>query len=376
MKKIFSLICMATLALSFVACSDDDKMGEQYNRASTISVVKSDVLFSASAGTGTVVVKADGPISFSTASDWCKANALNDSTIEVSVENNEQNNSRASLLTIKSGIDSVNVTVQQQGFYLQSDMGTAVAFGDMESRKAYAFNTNGAPVISSSVDWLSASIDGDSLVVTTTANESGHLRQGYVKYTFGEFKDSVLVSQYDLDADIAGTYYLAYTNGSTGETNAVYAQLGADENGNLALNLSQLGFIVPVDFDKVSCQLAVHSGSYVGDYPYDESTTYIVGTVLGSSTAGYITYSSAVTFSAQFQYDEEDGTYAMFEDDGSWTHPVDYLAFYAFTSKEFTSKTRVGSLMVMFNPYLLKLDESANAKKLRFSAPALNVLKK
>mgnify|MGYP004523089357 CR=1 FL=1 len=376
MKKIFSLICMATLALSFVACSDDDEVGAQYNRASTISVVKSDVLFSASAGTGTVVVKADGPISFSTASDWCKANALNDSTIEVSVENNEQNEGRASLLTIKSGIDSVNVTVQQQGFYLQSDMGTAVAFGDKASVESFAFNTSGAPVVSSTAEWLSASIEGDSLVISTSANESGHLRQGYVKYAFGEFKDSVLVSQYDFDADIAGTYYLAYTNRSTGKTNAVYAQLGADENGSLALDLPQLGFTVPVDFNKASCQLAVHSGAYVGDYPYDESTTYIVGTVLGSSAAGYITYSSSVTFSAQFQYDEEDGTYAMFEDDGSWTRPVDYLAFYAFTSKEFTSKTRVGSLMVMLNPYLLKLDESENAKKLHFSAPAMNVLKK
>ena len=94
MKKIFSLICMATLALSFVACSDDDEVGAEYNRASTISVVKSDVLFSASAGTGTVVVKSQGPITFSSASDWCKATALNDSTVQVSVDNNETNNGR------------------------------------------------------------------------------------------------------------------------------------------------------------------------------------------------------------------------------------------------------------------------------------------
>lgn len=373
MKKIFSLICMATLALSFVACSDDDEVGAEYNRASTISVVKSDVLFSASAGTGTVVVKAQGPITFSSASDWCNATALNDSTVEVSVDNNEANTGRSSLLTIKSGVDSVNVTVQQQGFYLQSDMGTAVALGDEASRGAYAFNTSGAPIVSSTADWLSASIEGDSLVVAATANETGHLRQGYVKYTFGEFQDSVLVSQYDFAKDIAGLYYLAYTQ-SSGKQGAVYAQLGTAKDGSLLMVLPQLDFTIPVTMNE-KCQLSVAAGSYIGDYQADEATTYHVGTVLGNATEGYHTWSPSVTYSAAFQYDEEDGTYAMFEDNGSWNYPVEYLSLYAFNSTTFTSAARVGNLLVMFDPYLLKID-AAGAKKMSFSAPVLDSLKK
>ncbi len=375
MKKIFSLICMSVFALSFVACSNDDEVGAEYNRISTISVVKSDVLFTANAGTGAVVVKADGPITFSCASEWCKAVALNDSTLEVSVENNEDNNSRASLLTIKSGVDSVNVTVQQQGFYFQSDMGTALACSDAGTRKAFALNSNGIPSVSTTESWLSAQLEADSIVVTTKANATGHIRKGYVKYQFGEFKDSVLVSQYDFDTDIAGSYYLAYTNRSTGKLNAVAAQLGTDEKGNVTLVLPQFGFTIPVTLDKSTCQLSVVGGSYVGDYQVDENTTYAVGTVLGSSSTGYITWSQSISYSAPFQYDAEDGTYALFEDDGVWSYPVDYLALYAFSSTEFSSKTRVGSLMVMLEPYLLKQDASG-AKKISFASFAKNGLNK
>ncbi len=361
MKKIFSLVCMATLALSFVACSDDDEVGAEYNRASTISVVKSDVLFSASAGVGTVVVKAQGPITFACASEWCKATALNDSTVQVAVDNNEDNNGRSSLLTIKSGVDSVNVAVHQQGFYLQSDMGTAVSFGDEASRESYAFNTSGTPIVSSTANWLSASIEGDSLVVSAMANETGHLRQGYVKYTFGEFQDSVLVSQYDFAQDIAGLYYLAYTQAS-GTQAATYAQIGLAEDGSIAMTLPQLDFTIPLTFNKATCQLSVAGGSYIGDYQADEATTYYIGTVLGCSSTGNYTWSKSVTYSAAFQYDDENGTYAMFEDDGSWSYPVDYLWLYAFNSTTFSSASRVGSLVRMYDPYLLKVEENG-AKK-------------
>ena len=374
MKKIFSLICMATLALSFVACSDDDEVGAEYNRASTISVVKSDVLFSASAGTGTVVVKSQGPITFSSASDWCKATALNDSTVQVSVDNNETNSGRSSLLTIKSGVDSVNVTVQQQGFYFQSDMGTAVSLANGASREAFALNTNGKTVVSTTADWLTASVENDSVVVSSAVNETGHMRQAYVKYSFGEFKDSVLVSQYDFAEDIAGTYYLAFTNASTGKTSAFQANLVADEAGKLSLILPDLGFTIPVNFDAASCKLSIAAGSYIGDYQVDENTIYNMGIVLGDSEAGYITWSPSVTYSAAF-HNDEDGTYAEFENDGSWTYNVNYLSLYAFSSKEFTGDTRIGGLMNMIAPYLLKIDASGARKKMNVATPKLSIMK-
>ena len=99
-----------------------------------------------------------------------------------------------------------------------------------------------------------------------------------------------------------------------------------------------------------------------------------MGVVLGDSEAGYITWSPSVTYSAAF-HNDEDGTYAEFENDGSWTYNVDYLSLYAFSSKEFTSKTRVGGLMNMIAPYLLKIDASGARKKMNVATPKLSIMK-
>ena len=198
-------------------------------------------------------------------------------------------------------------------------------------------NTNGKTVVSTTADWLTASVENDSVVVSSAANETGHMRQAYVKYTFGEFKDSVLVSQYDFAEDIAGTYYLAFTNASTGKTSYLNANLVADEAGKLSLILPDLGFTIPVTFDATSCKLSIAAGSYIGDFQADENTIYNMGIVLGDSEAGYITWSPSVTYSAAF-HNDEDGTYAEFENDGSWTYNVDYLSLYAFSSKKFTKE--------------------------------------
>lgn len=373
MKKIFSLICMATLALSFIACSDDDEVGAEYNRASTISVVKSDVLFSASAGTGTVVVRSQSPISFVSSSEWCKATALDDSTLQVAVDDNASNIGRSSQITIKAGVDSVNVTVQQQGFYVQSDMSTGATFGDEACRKAYAFSTSGTPTVTSTVDWLSASIEGDSLVVSSTANETGHLRKGYVKYTFGDYKDSVQVTQFDFDTDLAGNYYLAYSddNGKLRALLGVLQQSGDD----YVLSLPQLDFNIPVAFDAVNHQLTISAGSYVGDYTYG-GTVYPTYTILGSSEAGYMTWAKSVKYAATFDYDEEDGvTVAEFGDVGSWQYAVDYLELYLFKSKTLNSDNRFGAIVSMYNPFLQKMDDVAGARKRSFAAPKLSIMK-
>lgn len=364
---------MATFALSFVACSDDGEVGAEYNRASTISVVKSDVLFSANAGTGTVVVRSQNPISFKSSSEWCKATALNDSTLQVAVDVNESNIGRSSQITIKAGVDSVNVTVQQQGFYLQSDMSTGAVFGDEASRKAFAFSFSGTPTITSTVDWLSASIEGDSLVVNVTDNETGHMRKGYVKYTFGSYKDSVQVAQYDFDKDLAGNYYFAYYNAS----GKLYYFLGKlqQSGGDYVLSIPQLGFDIPVAFDAVNHQITISAGSYIGDYNTGE-TSYPTYTILGSSEAGYLTYTTSVEYTATFEYDEEEGvTFAEFADVGSWTYTIDYLQFYCFESKPLVWANRVGSIVIMYDPFLEKMDDSAGVRKNSFAPAKLPILK-
>ena len=355
MKKIFSILCMLALTLSFVACSDDNDEGAAYNRPSTISVVKSDVLFSANAGTGYIQVNAQSPISVEGANDWCSAQVVGDSTIQVSVNNNASIDGRTCKLTVKSGVDSVNVAVQQQGFVFSLQDGTTtIVSGDAATTKRLGLKTNGTPVVETSADWVVASIESDSLKLDLTANTTGHLRQAYVKITFGEFADSIQVSQYDFKKDLAGDYYLAYYN-QKGKLYALQAEL-SQVGGSYQLTLPDIGSTLPVTFAPNTCKLTITAGTYMGPFDNQGTTLYLYA-LLGNSTTGYMYFGTA-QMSAPFAYDDENGTVAMFD-----TSVYDYLSFYAFTEKQMTEDGMAGALAYLFNPFLMKLEDSEAAKQ-------------
>lgn len=367
MKKIFSLVCMAAMTLSFMACSDDDDTGAAYTRTSSISVVKSDVLFSAKAGTGSVTVKAGGPLQVVDTCSWCKVTATSDSTVSVAVDNNESKLGRSSLLTIKSGVDSVNVTVQQEGFVFQTGMGTVAAFGDDAVEQSFSMTCNGDPQITSTEDWLAVTTRNDSLVVSAKENNTGHIRSGYIKFAFGELKDSVLVNQYDFDKDLAGNYYFAYYNANGRLT--YFASQFLESEGKYFLTLPDVGLSLPVTFDEKSCKVTFAAGSYMGDFAQGDETFHIYS-ILGNSEAGFETWSTSVSMAASFYSDEEGNTLAEFEDTGSWRYEVDYLSLQAFSDMSPSADTRVGALTNMYYPFLQKMDDASGARSQKFSAPA------
>lgn len=355
MKKIFSILCMLALTLSFVACSDDNDEGAAYNRPSTISVVKSDVLFSANAGTGYIQLNAQNPISVEGMNDWCNAQIVGDSTVEVSVNNNASINGRACQLVVKSGVDSVNVTVQQQGFVFSLQDGTtSIASGDAATTKRLGLKTNGTPFVETSADWVTATIEEDSLKLDLASNATGHLRQAYVKISFGEFSDSIKVSQYDFKKDLAGDYYLAYYNQS-GKLYAMQAELAQIGSG-YQLTFPSAGLTLPVSFDSSSCQLTITAGTYMG--PFDnEGTTLYIYALFGNASTGNL-YINGQKMSAPFEYNDEDGTIAGFD-----SSVYDYLSFYAFEDKQITQEGMAGALAYMFSPFLMKLDDAEAAKQ-------------
>lgn len=330
MKKILSLISLAILMLSFVACSDDDNVGAAYNRASTISVVKSDVLFSATAGTGSVEVKTDGPITLSKTSDWCTATVTDEpGKIQVAVDDNMTINGRSCVLTIKSGVDSVNVTVQQEGFafQIQSDSKEVMLTNDDASHISYGLVRNASPRVSTNADWLKVEMTEDSLIINAEANATGHLREGYVKYEYGDMKDSIRITQYDFAKDIAGSYRLRFTYDNGKNWCNLKANL-YQEDGNYFLEFPSYKWKLPVTFDSQACQLRVTGGHQVGTYTSGGKTTYVFS---GTYTSGGAFYNEAYgAMIASFTYDAAKRTCATFVDDGSFTYAVKYWAFYYF----------------------------------------------
>ena len=356
MKKIFSILCMLAMTLSFVACSDDNDEGAAYNRPSSISIVKSDVLFSANAGTGYVQVSTGAPLIVEGGNDWCDAKVVSDSTVEVSVNNNEGIDGRSCILTLKSGVDSVNVTVQQQGFIFSlTGVTSALSCGDAATTKRFALKTNGTPSVVADADWVIASIVEDSLQIGVKANATGHLRQANVKISFGEFTDSIKVSQYDFKKDIAGDYYLAYYD-ADGKLSAFSAELTTSGN-QYTMTLPELGLTLPVNFDEKACQLNIAAGSYMGPFSSQGTTLYIYA-LLGSMTTGNLTWSPALKLYADFSYSDDEGTMAYFDTTGTYN----YLSFFVFSDKTLSGDTALGYLENLFSPFLMKIDDAAAAK--------------
>lgn len=144
-----------------------------------------------------------------------------------------------------------------------------------------------------------------------------------------------------------------------------------DVEGNYALDLPQLGLSVPVAFDESTFKLSIYAGHNLGVFQ-----KYNTVSILGDSEAGYLVWNSAVSFTAGFQYSDEEGTYAEFEDNGSWPgYNVDYLAIGAYDGDELTNDSYLGNFLTMLNPYLLKIDASGARKKMNVATPKLSIMK-
>lgn len=151
MKKI-PIIFSALLTVFMVSSCKDDEINP-YSLGKTISVVSQSVIFDAPAATGTVVVASDGgSITASADAPWATV-SVSGNTVNVSVTENDNINGRSSLLTIKNGSDSVNVTIQQRGFVFRLDAGSITADDDAQE-KSFGLIHNTDVSIKTSVDWL------------------------------------------------------------------------------------------------------------------------------------------------------------------------------------------------------------------------------
>ena len=359
---------MGSLALA--SCDDDDKVVDE-----GLKVLSAETSFDANGGEHEISVSKDVTKAYA-ADEWLAVDAQG-SKVTISTQANVSNESRHTTQVVKSSeTDSTIVNVSQLGsVFVLDGMPNGYANSDAAASYTYSMKHDLPVEVSSSADWIHVSTTDDSFTVDLDKNETGHFRTGSFSYSCGNIKNTINVSQFDFDRDFAGLYYLAYTN-SKGKTAAVYAKFTKDDSGDYSLDLPQFDLSIPVDFDDVTFKLSIYAGYSLGVFQVDEETSYNTVSVLGDSEAGYITWYPTISFTSNFQYDDEDGTYAIFEDNGSWkNYHVDYLAIGAYDGDELDNDSYLGSLLTMINPYLLKIDTSAGARKRSFAPAKLSILK-
>lgn len=341
MKKYLYLFLTMICAAGFVACSDDDDDVE----GASLRIVSSNVLFQAAPGTGTVEFYANGTVTAETDREWCTA-SISGNTVHVAVTENGSLEGRSSLLTLRCGADSVNVTVQQTGLVFQVSAGSSITTDSDEAHTlTYTMNTNVNLTFEADADWFSAAINGDELQITFTENTTGHIRMGTLQYHSETFADAIKVVQYDFDKDIAGTcYFVGYS--SSGSFQYLNAVLSRTE-----ITLPDYEWTFPVTFDEERMSFNMPNASLMGTY----SSYYVYNIVVGNT---YMSYSTSISVDGKVEYDaDEQLTYIDFVDNGSWSSDtVQGMYLYAFKAASPTSANRYGLLMLFYNPSIWRFD--------------------
>mgnify|MGYP002524681279 CR=1 FL=1 len=198
-------VALTLLALT-CACNDYENPYEGSNGySSAISLTKSDVFFSAAGGKGSIEVNAPASISAYTTAPWCHL-GVEGMRVNVAVDEAATRNGRSAIIVLKCQNDSVKVTCIQKGFTLTSEVPERISSKNAGGSFKYLFRSNVIPQLSTSADWVSASLRNDSLLVTIQGNPDERPRTGWVAYSVGSEKDTIRFSQLDADKLIPGKY--------------------------------------------------------------------------------------------------------------------------------------------------------------------------
>lgn len=380
MKKLKIFYLLLGCLLTFAACSEDD-----YSPAvSPLKVTESSVDFNAKGGDGEITVSSTTPIaSVVSSEEWCKVSTDGDYKVKVSVGVNGEVYTRNSVVTIKdqSG-NETKIAVTQSGllFYLDAHRTVSADAASISYMKLVHSNEVTLEV-DEDATWLKASMQGDSLVLTTEENNTGNVRSAYVWCYSGPRKDSLLVTQGETK-DVLGDYYFAGTN-TQGEVRYILGNLSeGTTSGTLKLSFPKLNAGLEVPYDEDNLKINFSAGQYVGDWvetdeETEEETTSYIYTVLWDTGQGYITWSTAYSLDGLFMGDTKSRTMVQFADNGSWSgYTIDAIRFEIFSTKVLSSASRKDALVLYIDPFMLKMDESSSdARKNSFAPAKLSILK-
>ena len=367
MKKLSIYYMLLVCLLTFAACSDDDYTPN----VSPLKITESNVAFTAKGGEGEIVVTSTTPIASVASSDsWCTAATNGDYKVKVSVAVNDNLDSRSSVVTIKDqNGNETNIAVTQAGLLFVLNKHKFVVGDDAATSFMKLVHSNDVTVsVAEDVDWLQASIVGDSLQLNPTANTTGEVRSGYVYCQCGPREDSVLVVQ-GSTADLYGDYYFAGQDKS-GKLMYIKSTLSqGTSSDNLKLTFPDWKGSLLVDFDEENMEFKFRGGQYVGDWVTtnattgDKTTTYIY-TVVWDIKKGYLSWSEDYSMDGVIYGDPQYGTLIDFQDNGSWSgYTIGAIRFELFSKKEAVKANRLNKTLVLFiYPFMQKMKEATNAK--------------
>lgn len=259
-KRTIYFLTFAVVCLTMSSCGDDSQTSPI--AMSTINVISSKTSLGALAEEGNVVLDCTPVVAYTNRPDWLTV-STNGNTVNFSAAQNSSIESRNAKLVIKkSANDSILLNVSQQGLVFVIKGENLVLTSDDACSTRYDMNSTIEPTVLSCPEWVKATVNGNSLKLDVTENESGSLRSGYVKVGYADFADSILVTQYEYAKDVEGNYTFSYYDDDEEED----VNLPATLKGNyLTMKVAGYTLSVPVTFDADNYSLHIQSGQFLGN---------------------------------------------------------------------------------------------------------------
>lgn len=324
MKKILSIIVLLAGVISFTSCDDADT-SNPYGSESVIQIVKADsLIFNSMGGEGYIEFIAPSNVEITSNSDWVTLSRVSDTRVAVAVASNEKKGDRSAQVKFVSNGDVVMVTVHQFGLLLRADIPASLKLGNTGASTSTTFDINHSHdvIVETTASWLHASVMGDQLTIFADNNTKKVIRHAMVKYSSGEYSDSVEVYQGEM-SDLVGKTFSIVGWDIFAEEDApleeqileVTLKVNSSSEGELTIptaGLSGMKATIKLNSDLMSLDIfASHLGafgrSYLALLPFD-------------AFGGAFSASEEVSFGFPLNYiedDEEEGYHAQITDNGS-----------------------------------------------------------
>ncbi|MGN1216323.1 MAG: BACON domain-containing protein [Candidatus Cryptobacteroides sp.] len=309
MKKIFVFFAAALLLFS---CTDEPL--EQASVSSELTVQKSDVIFDALGGSGTITVADLGGAKLTafSASEWCTV-SVSGNTVSVTADQNVSLDGRSSRITLYSGDSKTYVIAQQTG--MEYSFLDAMFLAEMEGGQFDIAGISTFPVeASTEYDWIKYVETDGGYKLTVSPNDSGNSRVGTFVLRCGDVETTYTVRQ-KFDRVFSGNYTIDYYTSSAKavhKTLDVVIERDADDLDQYYIcGVSPHGHKIPIKFDPATELLVIPNCAYLGPYSEGVWEYTIVNYATLDFKGNYVSYTQSDAYNIYFTFKYEGGKYTL-----------------------------------------------------------------
>lgn len=319
------------------------------------------------------IEKAVGSVTVKSLSDWVKAsvNAKSDS-IKVEVASNDYDVARQGKILVTSGVLEDTLFVNQAAMKFSLSTNVASILSNAAGSKTVTVSHSKPVTVESKADWITASITGNVIKVSVTANATKR-RVGEVAVKSGKSEKTLYVSQLDFADQFSGTYkFLFYDVEQKGW---YYLPADVTDKGISIKPFKNFGvYTIPLTVNKTARTVqTANCGTYLGEWGTGGITLYLYlawgnffgGDVKKWSTATITNVASTGTVYAKKQ--KSGDVVTIIDWAGTWTYnnvtyQIDTWLFQTMSAKAFTTANNKGSLLSFSKPSLISNPEGNTAK--------------